>query len=82
MNLYDLRLSTPTSYYHTVNKEIVIQKDMSQSQTMKTCVHEVSHAILHDRDHMKAEGLQKDRQTKEVEALYSAFQNVNHFKEC
>ena len=24
----------------------------------------------------------KDRNTKEVEALYSAFQNVNLFKEC
>ena len=24
----------------------------------------------------------KDRRTEEVEALYSAFQNVNHFKEC
>ena len=24
----------------------------------------------------------KDRHTEEVEALYSAFQNVNHFKEC
>lgn len=66
-------------YYHTVNKEIVIQKDMSQSQTMKTCVHEVSHAILHDREHMKAEGLQKDRQTKEVEAESVAFAVCAHF---
>ena len=24
----------------------------------------------------------KNRHTEEVEALYSAFQNVNHFKEC
>ena len=66
-------------YYHTANKEIVIQKDMSESQTMKTCVHEVSHAILHDRDHMKAEGIAKDRQTKEVEAESVAFAVCAHF---
>ena len=60
-------------YYHTVNKEIVIKSGMSEAQTMKTCVHEVSHAILHDRDRMKEEGLQKDRQTKEVEAESVAF---------
>lgn len=66
-------------YYDTANKEIVIQKDMSEAQTMKTCVHEVSHAILHDRDHMKAEGLMKDRYTKEVEAKSVAFAVCAHF---
>ena len=66
-------------YYHTAHKEIVIKKDMSESQTMKTCVHEVSHAILHDRDHMKAEGIQKDSRTKEVEAESVAFAVCAHF---
>jgi len=66
-------------YYHTANKEIVIQKDMSEAQTMKTCVHEVSHAILHDRDHMKAEGITKNRHTKEVEAESVAFAVCAHF---
>ena len=55
---------------------------MSEAQTMKTAVHETAHAVLHDRDQMEAEGVVKDQLTKEVEALYSAFQNVNHFKEC
>ena len=50
-----------------------------RSQTMKTCVHEVSHAILHDRDRMKAEGLQKDRQTKEVEAESVAYAVCSFF---
>lgn len=66
-------------YYHTAHKEIVIKRDMSESQTMKTCVHEVSHAILHDRDHMKAEGMQKDSRTKEVEAESVAFAVCAHF---
>ena len=69
-------------YYHQTEKYIAIQEDMSNLQTMKTGVHEVSHALLHDREVMDAEGILKDRTTKEVEALYSAFQNVNHFKEC
>ena len=66
-------------YYHTVDKEIVIKKDMSESQTMKTCIHEVAHAILHDRDRMKAEGIQKDRQTKEVEAESVSFAVISFF---
>lgn len=66
-------------YYQTVKKEIVIQEGMSESQTMKTCVHEVSHAILHDRDRMKAEGENKDRHTKEVEAESVAFAVCAHF---
>ena len=57
---------------------------MSQSQTVKTAIHEVAHAKLHDQERNQDidEVLDKDRNTKEVEALYSAFQNVNHFKEC
>lgn len=54
-------------YYDPFNLEIVIQKDMSPMQTVKTCLHELSHAVLHSRDKMKAEG-EKDRETKEVEA--------------
>ena len=33
-------------------------------------------------DFMEEQGEKKNQMTKEVEALYSAFQNVNHFKEC
>ena len=57
---------------------------MSQSQTVKTAIHEVAHAKLHDRERNQDIDavLDKDRNTQEVEALYSAFQNVNHFKEC
>lgn len=55
---------------------------MSNLQSMKTGVHEVAHAILHDNDVMDADGIIKGKTAKEVEALYSAFQNVNHFKEC
>ncbi len=63
-------------YYHLVDKEIVIQSGMSESQTMKTAIHEVSHAKLHDREIMEELGIQKDKLTREVEALCSYFYNV------
>lgn len=34
-------------YYHTVDKEIVIKKGLSESQTLKTAIHESAHAKLH-----------------------------------
>ncbi|MBQ7372202.1 MAG: ImmA/IrrE family metallo-endopeptidase [Blautia sp.] len=66
-------------YYHTVDKEIVIQKGMSESQTLKTLVHEVSHARLHDRDTMKAEGVAKSAQQKELEAESIAYTVMFHY---
>ena len=66
-------------YYHQTEKYIAIQEDMSNAQTMKTGVHEVSHALLHDREVMDAEGVLKDRTTKEVEAESIAYIVCNHF---
>ena len=66
-------------YYHTIDKEIVIQKGMSESQTLKTLVHEVSHARLHDRDAMKAEGVAKSAQQKELEAESIAYTVMFHY---
>ena len=66
-------------YYHQTEKYIAIQEDMSNVQTMKTGVHEVSHALLHDREVMDAEGILKDRTTKEVEAESIAYIVCNHF---
>lgn len=60
-------------YYHTIDKEIVIKKGMSEAQTMKTVVHECCHSILHDKDLMKAQGIEKDTMTKEVESESVAF---------
>ena len=60
-------------YYHNEDKEIVIRKGMSESQTIKTAIHESGHARLHDRDEMKAKGEKKDRLTAEVEAESVAY---------
>ena len=60
-------------YYHSVDKEIVIQKGMSDSQTIKTAIHETGHARIHDKDLMAEQGIEKDRLTKEVEAESVAY---------
>ncbi len=69
-------------YFIDLNRPIAIKEGMSEAQTAKTGVHEVAHAKLHAKEIEQETGTVKDRETKEVEALYSAFQNVNHFKEC
>ena len=66
-------------YYSNAEKLIVIQTGMSQAQTMKTAVHEMTHAILHDRDVMEENGITKDRMTKEVESESVAYVVCNHF---
>ena len=58
-------------YFHTVENRIAILKGMSQQQTIKTLIHEISHAILHDREN----GEEKDanKGTKEVQAESVAY---------
>ena len=60
-------------YYHNADKEIVIKKGLSESQTLKTAIHETVHAKLHDREIMESLGVEKDRLTKEVEAESVAY---------
>lgn len=79
-------LTKENGYYHLVDKRIVIKQGMSQKQTLKTALHEVAHAILHDVDIMP-EGkisaadkpFQKDSGTREVEAESIAFVVCQHF---
>ena len=60
-------------YYHNADKEIVIKKGLSESQTLKTAIHETVHAKLHDKEIMENLGVEKDRLTKEVEAESVAY---------
>ena len=60
-------------YYSDADKEICIQVGMGESQTIKTMIHEVAHAMLHNSDFMKQRGEEKDRLTKETEAESIAF---------
>ena len=71
-------------YFSLTDKRIAIKEGVSELQAVKTAIHEIAHAKLHDVD-LNApleEQNRIDRRSREVQALYSAFQNVNHFKEC
>lgn len=50
---------------------------MSQKQTVKTMLHEISHATLHRRE--KNEPPSKDQHTREVEAESVAYVVCQHF---
>ena len=69
-------------YFHTEEKRIAVQENMSESQTLKTMVHEVAHSMLHNkkinRDDLIEEPA-KDRNTKEVEAESVAYTVCQHF---
>lgn len=69
-------------YFHTEEKRIAVQENMSESQTLKTMVHEVVHSMLHNkeinRDDLMEEPV-KDRNTKEVEAESVAYTVCQHF---
>lgn len=70
-------------YFSPVGQKIVIQSGMSESQTVKTAVHEIAHSLLHDTEHERLEGVdatkKKDRNTKEVEAEAVAYTVCQHF---
>ena len=66
-------------FYNSIDKEIVIQNGMSERQTMKTGIHEVTHAKLHDRDIMEELDEKKDQLTREVEAESVAYTVCQYF---
>lgn len=67
-------------YFHTEDKRIAVQENMSESQTLKTMVHEVAHSLLHNKELNKdIDAPVKDRNTKEVEAESIAYMVCQHF---
>lgn len=55
---------------------IVIDSNLSATQTLKTLIHEIAHAKLHNND---SEFADADRNTKEVQAESVAFTVCNYF---
>lgn len=62
-------------YYSHVEKRIAILEGMSEVQTIKTLIHEISHAILHNRE--DGEEMAADKHTKEVQAESVAYTVCN-----
>ena len=70
-------------YYHLEDKRIAIDEGMSELQTLKTAIHEIAHAKLHDIDLNAPENEQRprvDRRTREVEAESVAYTVCQHYE--
>lgn len=79
MEFSEMPGSKAKGYYDQLEKKIVLRNGMSESQTMKTAIHELSHALLHDKDSGSQKDQVPDRRTKEVEAESVAYVVCQHF---
>lgn len=68
---YEQTVGGIKGFYAPVEKRIVVGSGMSELQTIKTLLHEISHALLHNPDAIKER--KTDRDTKEIEAESTAF---------
>ena len=68
-------------FYNTAANDVHVQTGMSDIQTLKTMIHEITHATLHStqytNEHPDEE--KKDRFTKEVEAESVAYSVCQHY---
>lgn len=69
-------------YYHLAEKRIAIDDNMSELQTLKTAIHEIAHAKLHDID-LNAPKEEKEnhpnQRTREVEAESVTYTVCRHY---
>lgn len=67
-------------FYSTATNDVHVQTGMSEVQTLKTLIHEITHAVLHSLERAKEDPEnRKDRHTKEVEAESVAFCVCQHY---
>ena len=67
-------------YFSITENRIAVQENMSESQTLKTMVHETAHSMLHNKEiNQDIDVPVKDRNTKEVEAESIAYTVCQHF---
>ena len=69
-------------YYHLEDKRIALDEGMSELQTLKTAIHEIAHAKLHDIDLNAPKDEQQprvDHRTREVEAESVAYTVCQHY---
>ena len=64
-------------YFHTEEKRIAVQENMSESQTLKTMVHEVAHSMLHNKE-INRDDLMEAPAEYSVAAKPSVRKNGNH----
>nr|WP_207702651.1 DUF6782 family putative metallopeptidase [Enterococcus sp. 665A]MBO1340292.1 ImmA/IrrE family metallo-endopeptidase [Enterococcus sp. 665A] len=66
-------------YCRPLDNQIVINKGMSQSQTIKTLIHEITHADLHADEFKNNDVERTTKESKEVEAESTAFIVCEHY---
>jgi hypothetical protein len=67
-------------YYEQVDKRIAIKEGMGELQTLKTAIHEIAHARLHDIDANAPKDVPRpDHDTREVEAESVAYTVCAHY---
>ena len=69
-------------YYSQTDKRIAINEGMSELQNLKTLIHEIAHAKLHDIDlnaPAKEQADRPDRRTREVQAESIAYTVCQHY---
>ncbi len=69
-------------YYSQTEKRIAINEGMSELQNLKTLIHEIAHAKLHDIDlnaPAKEQADRPDRRTREVQAESIAYAVCQHY---
>ena len=69
-------------YYHLEEKRIAIDEGMSELQTIKTAIHEIAHAKLHDINPnapQEEQADRPDRRTREVQAESVAYAVCQHY---
>lgn len=77
---YESITSGSKGYCNFYDKRIAIKEGMSQTQTIKTAIHEITHAYLHAADYDNTNAAPStDSRTKEVEAESVAFVVAAHY---
>lgn len=66
-------------YCDPISRKIAIKSGMSEVQTIKTAIHEITHADLHAPEQNLALSDRTDRRTMEVEAESTAFVVCSHY---
>jgi antirestriction protein ArdC len=67
-------------YFEQTEKRIALNSGMSELQTLKTAIHEIAHARLHDIDKNAPKDTRRpDRDTREVEAESVAYTVCSHY---
>lgn len=66
-------------YYSPAEHEIRVREGMSEMQSLKTLIHETTHAYIHDPERMEAEGTSFSQEEREIQAESCAYTIAAHY---